>query len=122
MANLKFTQKEIEEFIKLYNSGESCAQIAKKYDTTGNTISSMLKRNGIEVINRQNQLNFDINAVIKDYNNGESLARLAKKYKTTANCLSRKLKQKNIEIINQQNRTKFNENIFDSIDTEDKAY
>ena len=122
MASLKFTQNEINEFIKLYNSGESCTQIAKKYNTTGNTISSMLKRNGIEVINRQNQLNFDINDVIEDYNKGKSLAQLAKKYKTTANCLSRKLKQKNIEIINQQNRTKFNENIFDSIDTEEKAY
>ena len=32
------------------------------------------------------------------------------------------LQENGIEVINYQNLTKFNENVFDSIDTEEKAY
>lgn len=122
MAKSKFTNEQTDEFVKLYNSGLSCTKIAKLYNTTTATISSALKRKNIDVVNKQNELHFNINDIIKDYNNGNSLAVLAKKYNTTTGCLSKHLKNQNIKIVNQQNRTKFNEHIFDSIDTEEKAY
>ena len=122
MAKLKFTENQVDEFVKLYNSGQSCTKIAKMYNTSAATISSALKKRNINVINRQNELHFNVDDVLKDYNKGDSLTVLAKRYKTTTSCLSKKLKAQNIEIVNRQNRTKFNENVFDIIDTEEKAY
>ena len=53
---------------------------------------------------------------------GISLTQMAKREGTSRQTLAKKFKELGIEIINKQNRTKFNENIFDSIDTEEKAY
>lgn len=70
---MKLTDKQILEIIDFYNNGLSCSEIATQFGVTTVTISKHLKRNGIEVINKQN-------------------------------------------------RTKFNQYIFDTIDTEEKAY
>lgn len=51
-----------------------------------------------------------------------SLTKLAEREYTTRQTLAKKFKELGIEIINKQNKTKFNEHIFDSIDTEEKAY
>ena len=101
----------------------SATKIAKQINVSPNTVCTYLKNNGIVVENRQNKLNFDLDVdIIPKYNQGISLSQLAKEYDTTIQTLSRKLKERGIEIINRQNLTKFNENIFDSIDTEEKAY
>ena len=47
---------------------------------------------------------------------------MAKEYNTSIPTLSKKLKERGIQIINRQNLVKFNENVFDSVDTEEKAY
>lgn len=122
MAKQKFSNEQQQEFIKLYNEGYSCTKIAKLYNTTQMTVSSSLKRNGVTVINKQNETNYDLDSIIKDYNKGESLTNIAKKYKIDRHVLSSKLKKLNIPIINRQNEVKFNESIFDCIDTEEKAY
>lgn len=116
--------KEIEQKIIIdYTENQlSLVKLYKKYGFCKETLRKILIKNGIEIINRQNQLFFNIQDVIDDYNNGLSLEKIAKKYKTSRNTLSRHLKIAGIEVINRQNITKFNENIFDSIDTEEKAY
>ena len=53
---------------------------------------------------------------------GISLTKLAERESTTRQTLSKRFKMLGIEIINQQNRLRFNENVFDIIDTEEKAY
>lgn len=122
MAKQKFSKEQQQEFIKLYNEGYSCTKIAKLYNTTQATVSSSLKRNGVNVINKQNETNYDLDSIIKDYNKGESLTNIAKKYKIDRHVLSSKLKKLNIRIINRQNEVKFNESVFDCIDSEEKAY
>lgn len=112
----------LPEAIELYNNGESCKKIADKFGVTTTTISKWFKKSGIEVINRQNQLNWTIEEVVEAYNNGESLTKMAKRLNTTTNALSKHLKKAGIEVVNRWNETKFNENVFDSIDTEEKAY
>lgn len=61
---------------------------------------------------------------IEEYKNTSepSLKVIAEKYKISKGALSRQLKKLGIEVVNHQNKTKFNENIFDLIDTEEKAY
>ena len=124
--NMKFViNEELGEKIKtLYLiDGLSCTKIGKEVGISTSTISSFLKRNGIEVVNKQNKLLFDLDKdIIPKYKQGISLSKLAKEYHTSIQTLSRKLKAKGIEIINHQNETKFNEHIFDVIDTEEKAY
>ena len=53
---------------------------------------------------------------------GLSITKLAKNYKTTYRTIKKYFDKENIKIINTQNRLRFNENIFDVIDTEEKAY
>lgn len=124
--NMKFViNEELGEKIKtLYLiDGLSCTKISKEVGISTSTISSFLKRNGIEVVNKQNKLLFNLDKdIIPKYEQGISLSKLAKEYHTSVQTLSKKLKAKGIEIINHQNETKFNKHIFDVIDTEEKAY
>ena len=59
---------------------------------------------------------------ISNYNNKPSLSKICKKYHVGCSTISNKLKSLGYEIINHQNKIKFNENVFDTIDTEEKAY
>ena len=124
MTNWKITkQNDIDNIIDLYKNGFSCVQIGKQYNVTGNTISSLLKRNGINVINRQNIISFSKEDVIKDYCDlGLSVSQIARNRNSSGVLISKLLKSANIEVTNKHNLPKFNEHIFDSIDTEEKAY
>lgn len=55
-------------------------------------------------------------------NSDISLTKMAEREFTTRQTLAKYFKKLGVEIVNKQNITKFNENIFDSIDTEEKAY
>lgn len=63
-----------------------------------------------------------IDEYIENYNNKPSLSKICKKYHVGSFTVSNKLKELGYEIINHQNKIKFNEHVFDSIDTEEKAY
>ena len=67
-------------------------------------------------------LKLAVEEYIQNYNNKPSLSKLSKKYKIGSKTISDKLKSLGYEIINHQNKIKFDECIFDSIDTEEKAY
>lgn len=118
----KITEDQIKQFIDLWNSGVSCIKIAKQLGVSSQTVSRYLKESGITVVNKQNEIKFDVDQAIKDYLDGISLVRVCEKYHTTYTYMKKVLNSKGIDIINKQNETKFNENIFDSIDNEEKAY
>lgn len=63
-----------------------------------------------------------VDEYIENINNNPSLTIIGKKWGIERHSLSRRLKELGVEVINHQNKTKFNETIFDSIDTEEKAY
>jgi len=56
------------------------------------------------------------------YLSGVSAAKLAKKYDTWIQSITDRLKEDGIEVINEWNLPKFREDIFSTIDTEEKAY
>lgn len=112
-----------QKIIELYNQNISISKISRLIDVSPVTISTYLKKWGIQVVNKQNLLSFNLETdIIPLYKQGISLSKIAKQFNTTGNTLSRKLKEAGYEIINHQNETKFNEHIFDCIDTEEKAY
>ena len=123
MAKTKITSDLHPEIIEKYCNGYSCTQLAKDFKSSPHTISRILKENGITVTNRQNLISYTDEEVINDYCNlNLSLTQIAKNRHTTVKAVVRRLRKNNIAIINKQNETKFNENIFDYIDTEEKAY
>ena len=124
MAKLQITKiEDIDNIISLYHSGMSCIKISKIYNVTGNTISSLLKRNNIDVINKQNLSRYQIKDIIHDYCDLKlSINKISKKYHTSSKRVVKDLKSNGIDVENFHNKSKFNENIFDSIDTEEKAY
>lgn len=56
------------------------------------------------------------------YSQGVSLTKISKELKMDRGTLSKNLKSEGIKIVNRQNLSRVNENIFEIIDTEEKAY
>ena len=116
------------DIIKMYvNEKLSIGQFCKKYNLKRKDVVNILRDNGFIIkqgykYNTIIALKFGIKEYIDNINNKPSLTKLAKKYKVNRNILSERLKQLGIKIVNYQNIVKFNENIFDCIDTEEKAY
>ena len=67
-----------------------------------------------------------INIALEEYLNTpekeRSLTKIGRKYGVKRQTLSKYLKEQGVEVINYQNRCRINENVFDIIDTEEKAY
>ena len=102
--------------------GLSLNKISKKINISTGTISKHLKNVGIKIVNRQNQHLWTDEDLIKDFNNGLSNNQIVKKYKMDKGVLIRHLAKYNCSAINLHNQVKFNQNVFDCIDTEEKAY
>lgn len=67
-----------------------------------------------------------INTIIQEYldtpEEQRSLTRLGEAYGVRRQTISEWLKARGIEVVNYQNRSRLDEHVFDSIDTEEKAY
>ena len=71
----------------------------------------------------KNYENINWKNLAKEYlETGISLTKMSKKYEIGRHILTNKFKELGIEIVNRQNALKFNNTVFDSIDTEEKAY
>lgn len=117
----KISKEEIQEIISRYKNGETKEQISKTLYHKVDTIRKILKENGIKNIKRTFRTWSD-KEVIDLYNKGISLTQIQRETGINRNSIAKVLKNHGIEVVNKQNQTKFNENIFDSIDTEEKAY
>lgn len=64
--------------------------------------------------------------IIQEYINTpekeRSLTKLGRKYGVKRQTISKYLKERNIDVVNYQNRCRIDETVFDTIDTEEKAY
>ena len=120
----KLDKGTINDIIQEYKNSEiSLEKLGKRYGVSPCTISSYLKKNGVEVINRQNMIYFDVvKDIIPLYEQGYSLTEISKIVGNSRQSIALKLKNYGFKYENRQNKTKFNENVFDVIDTEEKAY
>ena len=123
MKKNELTPTQIQNIMKLYTDGMSVAKISDCLQISRYRVTRVLKEANIEVINRQNLISYDLQTdIIPLYEKGISLTKIAERFKTTRDTLSRHLKKAGYSVINHQNKTKFNENVFDEINTEEKAY
>lgn len=102
------------------------SELSKKYKVRGKLISDELRSQGYFVSGGASLSSIiGIHDAIEEYIKSDktiSLTKLADKYEVKRQSISSRLKAMGIEVVNNQNKVKFNENIFDSIDTEEKAY
>ena len=107
----------------MYKNGVSISKISKKLNISPYKISGVLMENGIEIVNKQNLIKFNLEKdVLPLYNNGYSLTEISKIVGNSRQCIAKHLKLRGIEVVNRQNLHRINETIFDVIDTEEKAY
>jgi len=102
--------------IRLELGLQSTKDISNKISEMGYYIASGMKYSSVVNLKKA------VEEYIQEYNNYPSIIKLSKKYKISAKLISDRLKSLGYEIVNHQNKVKFDEHIFDSIDTEEKAY
>lgn len=118
-----FTQEEKERMITSYNDGVTVREIAKRIGISIPLASKTLKEWGVNVVNKTQLVYFDIEKdIVPLVEAGYSLSQIAPMFKTERHTLSEYLKKAGYKVINRQNETKFDETVFDTIDTEEKAY
>lgn len=123
-SRTKLDEITINEIVKLYKNGDmSLEQLGRRYNVSPCTISHYVKRYGIEVVNRQNAINFDVEKdIIPLYEKGYSLTQISRIVNNSRQCIAKQLRKFGFEYVNRHNMAKFNEHVFDVIDTEEKAY
>ena len=122
------TNEKIETGVKMYLNGEgTLTQLQSILGINKDLIVARLKELGY-TIKRGYKLStvVGLKAATEEYlanfNNNPSLTQIAAKHGIKRQTLSSHIKELGYEVINHQNRLKFDNTIFDSIDTEEKAY
>ena len=119
----KKISSEIEqEVIKLYNSGLSMAKAGAPYNISSATVMAILNRNNIPKRTKGGIYAIPEQEVITRYKNGESCQVIADSFKVTFHTISNILEKNNIARNNKYKNINLNENYFEKIDSNDKAY
>ena len=106
-----------KKIIELYKQGTSIEKLSKQFNCHTTTIKYVLAKEKLYGSHIQIHPN-----IISEYLNGESLTSLEKRYNCRRQNIAIVLLYNGYNVENRQNKTKFNENVFDNIDTEEKAY
>lgn len=118
-------QQYLDEF---FNSELNFPQIAKKYQLDTDDLIDYARQQGyIFKVGRNKMADKHVVLYLKDainyyLNNDVSLQYVANKFKICRPTISNMLKDMGYNIVNKQNLLRIDENIFDNIDTEEKAY
>ena len=112
------------EAIRLHvEEGISVNKITKLVGKSHTTITKYFKIHNIEFKNVNEKTNGEYLKALDLYKTGKfSVTELANKFKIDRHSLSNRIKSIGIDVINKQNLIRFDENVFDEIDTEEKAY
>src|SRR3989304_757931 len=126
VARKTLTNNQIQEIIQLYNSGISPKEIGEKFAIFNNSVTRILRKQGIE----RNQAATKITKeqqdyIIKKYQEGISSETIAKELNINGTTVCRTLKKYNVELrpaTENKRKYQINKHWFDNVDTEEKAY
>ena len=123
-----YTQKQILASEILLENGFTLTDICKLFKISRNNFSSVLEKENIRVPihhNKKHDYNSDMcNKIYEDYINGIKIKDIVEKYNISDPLIYKILKYHNYDLNNSNRKRKyhFNENYFEQIDTEEKAY
>ncbi len=124
-AKVTYTEQQKQELIDLYqNQRVPVSRIVAlgKFPGKATTIRKYLRSLGVPtLVNKSSITNFETD-IIEPWKQGESLNSLSKRFNTTKSFLSKQLKSLGYQVNNTQTQINFDDTVFDSIDTEEKAY
>lgn len=123
MSKKEFIEENIKEIIELSEKGFTNKNIAYKYGVSASTINRALLKHGIK--KRHKRTETEYKEMIRLYENGISLKEISQKYHITERDLSNELKKRNVHIktISEAKQIyTLDENYFDKIDNQNKAY
>lgn len=112
-----------DDIVELYINGLTQQQIADKYNTSKSSIARFLR--SLDITSKIIITEFDEQKIIELYKNGMTIKDIAKEFNIGDIRVSDILKKYNIQILPSYERLRkysLNENYFDCIDTQDKAY
>lgn len=115
--------KDKDNIVFLYNNGMLQREIASLYNTSKSSIARVLRSAGI--INKTIVTELDERKMIDFYNSGMTIKNIAKQFNVGEKRVSDILKKHNVHIMlscERPSKYLLNENYFDYIDTQDKAY
>lgn len=121
----KFSLIDIQNIITQYNQGVSPKELAEKYGVYNNSITRLLRKNGIERNQHSRISEQDINFIIEEYNKGTSSEIIGQKIGRDGSAICRVLKRNGIQIrpaTQNKRQYKIREDFFENIDNEEKAY
>ncbi len=122
----RLTTQQKQEIITLYQSGKTPTEIGNMFSVYPNSITRLLKKEGIERNQHAKKLLPEqINFIIEQYQLGISSEDIAKQLNIASSTVLRNLVKNNITIRSnsESKRTyKINQNFFENIDNEIKAY
>lgn len=122
MAKNKISKEQYDESVRMFNSGLSIREIERQLGISQQSISRNLKKLGIEIISHKPTISYE-NAAILYTNSGKILSEFCKEHKMSKKWFGEYLIKNDIPYnISPKMMLKFNENVFDVIDTEEKAY
>jgi len=120
------------EWVKMYESGMSTVEIGRKYGIDHSTVWAALKKMGVRIrkpeeIEWHRKYYYDHDNWAKLYLEGMSVKKIAKLYNTSGTTnIVKTLKRKGVEVRNpscsQKKYEVQNDDVFDVINTQDKAY
>lgn len=127
MSNAKIQESEYNNILNLYNDGTTAPEIAKMYDVSSHVIYSILHKfpNRRKKKSYKNFSNEEKENIVKLYLEGKSTVEIGKMYKFDHHSIASVLDEYNIDRRDAShcNRTySVNEEYFDNIDTQNKAY
>ena len=91
------SKKATQEIIAAYTAGESTVTIAERLGWRRNTISGVLKRNGVTIRSSTPDA-ATVRQMIQHYTNGESLATIGKRYSLSPGTVGSHLKKQGVTL------------------------
>lgn len=120
MKKILLTQEKISNIIDKYLKGISSEKIAIEYNLSGSYICRLLKDNNIKV--KGNKKDIDVSKIVGLYKSGEfTMSDICKMFNVSKHKILSVLKENNIELKTSK-KYNYNNDIFENIDTEEKAY
>lgn len=121
----RLTEEQIAQIIELYGKGKTPTELANQFGIYNNSVTRLLRKHGIDR-NQQIRVSQEkIDQIISEYNSGVSSEIIALKLGINGSTVCRILKRNGINIRpGTQNKRKYkiNEDFFEAIDTEERAY